>query len=98
MKGNFRKQEKSLIYWAIGLIAFFALDVLFFTKDNVFRWIGAERTVHNQEKQIENYRKEIAEMDEFLGRIKGSKDSLETYARERFQFSEEGEDVYLIEK
>mgnify|MGYP000909265245 CR=1 FL=1 len=98
MKGNLGKQEKCLLYWAIFLLAFLALDVLFLRKDNVFRWIGAARTVHNQEKQIENYKKEIAAMDEFLGRIKESKDTLETYARERFQFSEHGEDVYLIEK
>ena len=64
-------------------------------RDNIFRWIGAEVTLHRQKKQIEYYQKENAALDERIQSLSTDRDSLEKYAREKFLFAEPGDDVYL---
>lgn len=65
-------------------------------KDNVIRWIQAEITIHKQEKTLERGEMEIARMDARIKSLTEDRDSLEAYARERFGFTEPGEDVYIV--
>lgn len=94
--GNYR-EERALLRWVAGTSVVFAAVILFFKQDNVFRWIDSGITVHRQEKQIEQYMREIENMDRFLRTVKGNTDSLERFAREKFLFCEPGEDVYIYE-
>lgn len=94
--GNYR-EERALLRWVAGTSVVFAAVILFLKQDNVFRWVDSGITVHRQEKQIEQYMREIENMDRFLRTVKGNTDSLERFAREKFLFCEPGEDVYIYE-
>ena len=66
-------------------------------KGTITHWIKAKAEIRRQEKQMEQYRREIEAMDKDINELKNNKDSLEKFARERFNFAAPGEDVYLIE-
>lgn len=89
--------ERSLLRWVIESSSVFVAIILFLKQDNVFRWVDSGITVHRQEKQMEQYMKEIENMDRFLHSVRGNTDSLERFAREKFLFCEPGEDVYIYE-
>jgi len=107
MKGNLKKLwkysldtpknrlERSFVRWFIYTLIFLVVYVLFITKDNVFNWMAARRTVASQQKEISRLNREIDEMDARLDAL-SSKDSLEKFAREQYLFSEPGEDVYIV--
>ena len=60
-------------------------------------WIRAGIEINRQERIIEMYRKENAELDRRVNMIKNDVDTLEKFAREQFRFAAPGEDVYVIE-
>lgn len=107
MKGNLRKLwkrsldtpknrlERSLVRWFIITLVFLCVYVLFITKDNIFNWLDARRTLASQQKEIRDLDRQLKEMDARLDAL-SFKDSLEVYAREKFLFSEPGEDVYVL--
>ena len=92
-----RRQERSLLRWIIFSTAVFLIAICFLLHDNIFRWVSAELTIHNQKKQIERYQGQINALDKRIDDITNNKDSLEKFARETFGMSEPGEDVYIIE-
>lgn len=59
-------------------------------------WIKTAYKINKQEKQIKEYKQEIKEMKGYIHELETNKDSLEKFAREKFHFAKEGEDVYLI--
>ena len=61
-------------------------------------WIRAGIEIRHQEKVIEGYRKENAELDRRINMIRTDRDTLEKFAREQYNFAAPGEDVYIIEK
>lgn len=65
-------------------------------KGTITHWIKAKAEIRRQEKQMEQYRREIEAMDEDINELKNNKDSLEKFAREQFHFAAPDEDVYLI--
>lgn len=66
-------------------------------KDNVFRWIEAEKTIKAQKKQIRELEMQIDKLENQKEQLMTNKDSLEKFARENFLFSEKDEDVYIVE-
>ena len=52
---------------------------------------------NRQEKMIEQYRLENAELDRRINMMKNDRDTLEKFAREQYNFAAPGEDVYVIE-
>ena len=50
-----------------------------------------------QQDQIEQYRREIDEMDARIDMLQHNRDTLEEFAREQFYFAAPGDDVYIIE-
>ena len=64
----------------------------------VIHWIQAKREIVRQEKQMEQYRREIEAMDQNIDELKTNPDSLEKFAREQFGFAVPGEDVYIVEE
>ena len=75
-----------------------AVWLLFLSHSSVLNWIRANVEIQRQERQMEKYRSEIAEMDAEIQALTNSRDSLEKFARETYHFAAPGEDVYLIEK
>jgi cell division protein FtsB len=96
-KDGKQAEKRSFIRYAILATAVFLLLVGFLNQNNFVRWIRAGIEIRQQEKQMERYQREIKEMDNQIHGLTTSKDSLEQYAREHFNFAEPGDDVYLEE-
>ena len=60
-------------------------------------WIKAGLEISRQEKMIEDYQFENAELDRRINMMKTDRDTLEKFAREQYNFAAPGEDVYVIE-
>ena len=60
-------------------------------------WGRAAIEVLRQEKTIERYEKENAELDKRIDMMKHDRDTLEKFAREQYNFAAPGEDVYIVE-
>ena len=96
-KDGANHEERSFVRYVIVTTAIFLLFICVIKRDNLFRWIEAGFTVRRQEKQVEFYESDIARLREEVGNLTNDKDTLEKFAREKFLFSEPGEDVYIIE-
>lgn len=94
------KQDKeigsSFLRYAIIVTAMFLL-FLFLKKDSIITWVQARVSLRSQEKQIEWYKEDNARLDRKIESMSQNKDTLEQFAREEFYFSEEGDDVYIVE-
>ena len=60
-------------------------------------WIKAGFEINRQERMIDKYRIENAELDRRINMMKTDRDTLEKFAREQYNFAAPGEDVYVIE-
>ena len=65
--------------------------------NNFIHWIKAGIEIQRQERLIEKYSQENAELDRRIDMMKNDRDSLEKFAREQYNFAAPGEDVYVIE-
>ncbi|MGM9752732.1 MAG: septum formation initiator family protein [Candidatus Cryptobacteroides sp.] len=92
--GN-RRPQRSFVRWAFCL-SLAMLLFLIIKKDNIFRWAQAGITIHRQEQTIEANKQSIGQMQQRLDNLNNNRDSLEKFARERFNFAEKGEDIFLI--
>ncbi|MCQ2171496.1 MAG: septum formation initiator family protein [Bacteroidales bacterium] len=94
------KQDKeirsSFLRYAIVVTIVFLIFLLF-KKDSIITWVQARVSLRAQEKQIEWYGEDNARLDRKIEAMSQNKDTLEQFAREEFYFSEEGDDVYIVE-
>ena len=88
------KELRSFVRYAIIVTAIFTVFI-FVKKDSVIRWIQAGFTISRQERQMEVYRNDIKELDKQIAVLSNDRDTLETLAREQYNFAEPGDDVYL---
>ena len=65
--------------------------------NTVIHWVKAKMDIIAQEKEIEQYRNDLKEMEERINMLKTDRDTLEKFAREQYYFTAPGEDVYIIE-
>lgn len=72
-----------------------AVVFMFIKKDNIIRWMQAGSTVRKQERQIENLKNENERLRQQIKSLTLDIDSLERFAREKYLFAREGDDVYL---
>ena len=93
--GN-KKEQRSFLRYAIVATVIFLL-FMFLKKDNIVNWVQAGISLRRQQRQIELYQKENAELDRRIRVMTGDRDSLERFAREEFFFAEPGDDVYITE-
>ena len=91
------KKRGPVLTYIIITSAIFLIVITFLIRDNVIRLIGAEATISRQNRQIEYYQKENARLEEEVNSLSTDKDTLERFAREKFNFAAPGEDVYIIE-
>ena len=93
-----RSDHNYFLPFVLVITALAAVWLLFLSHSSVLNWIRANVEIQRQERQMEKYRSEIAEMDAEIQALTNSRDSLEKFARETFHFAAPGEDVYLIEE
>ena len=96
-KDGSRKEQRSFLRFAIVATAIFVV-LLFAKRDNVVRWVQAGFTIRDQKRQIERLEEKIEGMNAHIEMLTTNKDSLETFAREKFHFAEPGDEVYLLEE
>ena len=65
--------------------------------NTIIHWAKAKMDINAQEKEIEQYRNDLEEMDKRINMLKTDKDTLEKFAREQYYFTAPGEDVYIVE-
>lgn len=92
-----RSDHNYFVPFVIVITAVAALWLLFFSHSSVLNWVRARWEINRQERQMEEYRKVIEEMDAEIQSLTRSRDSLEKFARETYHFAAPGEDVYLVE-
>ena len=76
----------------------FVFSWMFGSGNTIFHWIRAKQEIRRQEAQIEEYQRQIKEMDGSIDQRVTDLDTLEKFAREQYRFSEKDEDVYIIER
>lgn len=89
------ERKRFLLIVCVCTVVFLGFKVIG-PKGSITHWIKANAEIHRQEKQMEEYRREIEAMDKDIDELKNNKDSLEKFAREQFHFAAPDEDVYLI--
>ena len=92
-----RSDHNYFLPFVLIVTAVVALWLLFFSHSSVLNWVRARMEIRRQESQMEQYRREIDEMDAEIRALTDSRDSLEKFARETYHFAAPGEDVYIIE-
>lgn len=94
-KDGSRRAQRSFVRFAIVSTAIFVIFMLT-SRNNLIRWVQTGLTIKGQERQIEQYRRDISSLERKIEALSSNRDSLETFAREKLLFSETGDDVYVI--
>ena len=94
----FSGEHRYLAWFAVLATVIFIATKFVGSGNTVVHWIEAKREIARQEKQMDEYRREIEAMDQDIDELKTNRDTLEKFAREQFNFAVPGEDVYLIEE
>ena len=98
VKSVFTGEHRKFAWFVTVVLVVFVFSWMFGRGNTIFHWIEAKREIKRQEAQIEEYKRQIEEMDGSIDQRVTDIDTLEKFAREQYRFSEEGEDVYVIEK
>ncbi len=93
----FNGEHKKFARFLVISTGFFIIIWLIGPGNTFIHWIGAALEISEQKGQIEQYEKEIKDMDERIKLLTTDKDTLEKFAREKFYFAAPDEDIYIIE-
>ena len=80
----------------ILIVAAFAVWMLFFDANSYLIHHELDTEIENLEDNAEFYKSEIDKDREFMKKIEDD-DELERFAREKYYFKKENEDIYIIE-
>ena len=99
---EFRQRVLSRKVWRIvfskyTIVTLIFLLYLLLDTNNLAQWFKTGSTLRSQERQIKSYLEEIKQTEEQLTTLQSKKDSIESFAREKYYFLEEGETVYIVE-
>ena len=97
IKDIFRGPHKRFARFVVAVTAVFIFLWIVGPGNTFIHWIKAGIEIHRQEKVMENYRNENAELDRRINMMKTDRDTLEKFAREQYNFAAPDEDVYVIE-
>ena len=97
IKDIFHGPHKNFAWFVVIVTCLFILMWTIGPGNNFIHWIRAGVEIVRQEKAIENYKLENAELDRRIKMMKTDRDTLEKFAREQYNFAAPGEDVYVIE-
>ena len=74
----------------------FIVWILFFDNNSLTGWVRALREYSENKSQQRYYKEKIRQTERNLGELQSNKDSLEKFAREKYYFHKEDEDVFLV--
>lgn len=94
--GNDKDIRRSFLRYAAILTAL-ALLFLFLKRDNLIRWIQSGFEIRAQRTQIEALEQENRSLEDSIRFLTTDKDSLEKFARERYHFTQSGDEVFITE-
>lgn len=97
IKEIFKGPHRRFARFVLIVTGIFALLWIFGPGNTVIHWAKASYEIRRQERMIEEYEKQNAEMDRRIRMLRTDRDTLEKFAREQFNFAAPGEDVYVIE-
>ena len=97
VKSEFTGERRKFAWFVAVVFVVFVFSWMFGRGNTVFHWINAKREVRRQEAQIEEYKRQIEEMDGSIDQRVTDLDTLEKFAREQFNFAVPGEDVFVVE-
>lgn len=80
----------------ILIVVVFAVWMLFFDANSYLIHHELDTEIENLEENAEFYKTEIEKDREFMKKIEDD-DELERFAREKYYFKKENEDIYIIE-
>lgn len=89
--------HNSFSKYAIIAFAVFVVFITCISNDNLIRWFRARSVLREQERTISALKKENAVKQARIDALTSSLDSLESHARELYQYATPGDDVYLID-
>ena len=98
IKKAYTGPRRSFFWFATLATAIFLFVWIVGPGNTVIHWAKASREIRRQEKLMEYYDEQNAQMEKRLHLLKNDKDTLEKFAREQFNFAAPGEDVYIIEE
>lgn len=93
---NNKDIRRSFLRYAAILTAL-ALLFLFLKRDNLVRWIQSGFEIRAQQAQIERLEQENRSLEDSIRILTTDKDSLEKFSRERYHFTEKGDEVFIVE-
>lgn len=97
IRDAYRGPRRHFVWFVTLVTAVFLFVWIVGPGNTVIHWAKAGLEIRRQEKLIEQYGQQNAEMEERLRMLRNDRDTLEKFAREQFRFSVPGEDVYVIE-
>ncbi len=97
IKDIFTGEHRKFAWFVAIVTTLFVISWIIGPGNTVIHWVRTAREIKQQEKQMEFYQQEIDRMNQNIEELKTNKDSLEKFARERFNFAAPGEDVYIVE-
>lgn len=98
IKSVYTGDRRWFAWFVTVVLTGFVFSWMFGGGNTIFHWIDAKREIRRQEAQIEEYKRQINEMDGSIDQRVIDLDTLEKFAREQYHFSEKDEDVYIIER
>ena len=97
IKSAYTGPRRSFFWFATLATAIFLFVWIVGPGNTVIHWAKAAIEIRRQEKLMEYYNEQNAQMEKRLHLLKNDKDTLEKFAREQFHFAAPGEDVYIVE-
>ena len=98
IKDMFTGERRKFVWFVTVVLVIFIGSWLFGKGNTIIHWIEAGREIRRQEAKIEEYRRQIEEMDGSIDQRETDVDTLEKFAREQYGFAAPGEDVYIVKE
>ena len=97
IRNAYRGPRRRFVWFVTIATAVFLFVWIVGPGNTIIHWIRAGVEIRRQERLIEHYQEQNAEMETRLNMLRNDKDTLEKFAREQFHFAVPGEDVYIVE-
>lgn len=97
IKEIFNGPHKAFAWFIVAATCLFVFFWIVGPGNTVIHWTKAALEIRRQEKMIQEYQEQNAEMDRRINMLKTNRDTLEKFAREQFNFAVPGEDVFIVE-
>ena len=97
VKEAYRGPRRKFFWFVTFATAIFLFVWIVGPGNTVIHWAKAGMEIRRQEKLMQYYNEQNAQMEYRLQLLKNDKDTLEKFAREQFRFAAPGEDVYIVE-